>query len=102
MTAARGMGMTRIEAARFSMLMSIPIIAAGGLFSLIKLAGAPDGGAALKDGLIVAGLSFVTAYLAIAFFMKLVSRIGMFPFMIYRVVLGIALLIWIFQSGSPA
>lgn len=100
MTAARSMGMTRVEAARFSMLMSIPVIAVGGLYSLLKLASSNDGGAALTDGLIVAGLSFITAYVAIAFFMKLVSRIGMFPFMVYRVLLGAALLIWIFQSGG--
>jgi undecaprenyl-diphosphatase len=94
------MGMTRVESARFSMLMSIPIIAVGGLFSIVKLADAPAGGAALSDGLIIAAVSFVTAYLAISFFMKLVSRIGMFPFMIYRLLLGGGLLIWLTTSGG--
>lgn len=100
MTAARFMGFTRVEAARFSMLMSLPIIGAGGLFSILKLAGDNTGGASLTDGLLVASLSFVTAYIAIAFFMKLVSRIGMLPFMIYRLLLGSALLIWIWQSSG--
>lgn len=95
MTAARGMGFTRTEAARFSMLMSIPIIAVGGLFSIVKLAGAPDGGASLHNGMLVAVLSFGAAYVAISFFMKLVSRIGMFPFMIYRLLLGAGLLLWL-------
>ena len=100
MTAARMMHMTRVEAARFSMLMSMPIIAAGGAFAMLKLA-LQEGGAAasLQSGLIVAGLSFVTAYLAIAFFMKLISRIGMFPFMLYRVALGIIIIIWVLKSG---
>lgn len=100
MTAARIMGFTRVEAARFSMLMSLPIIGAGGLYSIIKLAGTSEGVVSLTDGLIVAVLSFATAYVAIAFFMKLVSRIGMFPFMIYRLLLGGALLVWWVQSGG--
>lgn len=96
MTAARMMDMTRVEAARFSMLMSLPIIGAGGTYALIKLAKADGGsGASLNSGLIVAALSFVSAYIAIAFFMKLVSRIGMFPFMVYRVCLGLLIIGWL-------
>jgi len=93
MTAARMMSFTRVEAARFSMLMSLPIIAAMGSFALLKLSRGESGGASLSDGLIVAVLSFISAYIAIAFFMKLVSRVGMFPFMIYRVLLGILILL---------
>ncbi len=96
MTAARMMDMTRVEAARFSMLMSLPIIAAGGFYALLKLSKAETGAeASLNAGLIVAALSFVSAYIAIAFFMKLVSRIGMFPFMVYRVLLGLIILGWL-------
>lgn len=93
MTAALKLGFSRIEAARFSMLMSIPIIGVGGLFALYKLQGEGAGLASLTDGLIVAGLSFVTAYASIAIFMKLVEKIGMFPFMLYRVVVGCGLLV---------
>lgn len=92
MTAALKLGFNRIEAARFSMLMSIPIIGVSGLFALYKLQSGGAGIASLTDGLIVAGLSFIAAYAAIAVFMKLVERIGMFPFMIYRVAVGGALL----------
>jgi len=77
------------------MLMSIPIIGVGGLFALLKLIGGEDSSASLSDGLIVAGLSFITAYIAIALFMRWVPRIGMFPFMVYRVVAGLGLLIWV-------
>jgi len=102
MTAARMMNFTRVEAARFSMLMSLPLIGAGGLFAMIKLAREEAaGGATLQQGIIVAFLSFISAYvasayIAIAFFMKLVSRIGMFPFMVYRVLLGILILGFLF------
>lgn len=100
MTAARAMGLTRVESARFSMLMSLPIIGAGGTFAFIELATQPANvgpvHATLSSGLIVAGLSFVVAYLTIALFMKYVPKIGMFPFMVYRLALGGALLLWIF------
>ncbi len=94
MTAARMMSFTRVEAARFSMLMSIPLIGAGGTFALLKLLrGEGVGGASLQSGLVVALLSFISAYIAISFFMKLVSRIGMFPFMVYRVLLGLVIIL---------
>lgn len=94
MTAARMMNFTRVEAARFSMLMSLPIIGAGGTFAMLKLLrGEETGGATLQAGLVVALLSFISAYIAISFFMKLVSRIGMFPFMVYRVLLGLVIII---------
>ncbi len=102
-TAARMMKMTRVEAARFSMLMSIPIIAGGGLFALYKLSQAESGATAtLGAGLTVAAFGFVAAYISIAFFMKLVSRIGMFPFMVYRVVLGVGIILWVLLTGNAS
>jgi undecaprenyl-diphosphatase len=98
MTYGRAIGLTRQEAARFSMLMSLPIIGVGGLFALYSLIGADEAslsGATLTDGLWVAALSFIAAYACIALFMKWISKIGMFPFMLYRLALGGALLTWI-------
>ena len=40
-------------------------------------------------------VSAVTAYLTIVFFIRLLERIGMLPFVIYRLVLGMALLFWL-------
>lgn len=99
MTAGRALGLSREAAARFSMLMSLPIIGAGGLYATLKLMSADAGAqtATLGNGLVVAGLSFVTAYACIALFMKWVGRIGFFPFMVYRLVLGAGLLFWIFN-----
>ena len=100
MTAGRTLGLSREAAARFSMLMSLPIIGAGGLYALLKLMSAETTAhsATLANGLVVAGLSFITAYACIALFMKWVGRIGFFPFMIYRLILGFGLLIWIFAT----
>jgi len=100
MTAARFMGMTRVESARFSMLMSLPIIGAGGLYTLLELSKAQDAGASLSDGLTVAFLSFLAAYACIALFMKWVSKIGFFPFMVYRLLLGAGLLLWVFYGAA--
>lgn len=93
MTAGRALGMTRQEAARFSMLMSIPIIAALGLAAGLELASGEMVGVSLSDGLIVAGLSFVSALVAITALMALVERIGFLPFVLYRVGLAAVLLI---------
>lgn len=93
MTAARALSMTRSEAARFSMLMAVPVIAAFGLLAGIELARGAAPGANLADGLIVAVLSFFAAWAAIAVLMKVVDRIGFLPFVIYRLALA-GLLFW--------
>lgn len=92
MTAARALGYTRPEAARFSMLMSIPtILAAGALLGLDVL----EGGEALGvDALIGAALSFVSALAAIHFLMKWLEGASMTIFVVYRVALGVLLLWW--------
>jgi len=99
MTAGRFLGMTRVESARFSMLMSLPVIGAGGLFAFYNLATEDNPGQFdLMAGLVVAIASFVAAYACIALFMQWVSKIGFFPFMLYRVILGLGLLYWIFAA----
>ena len=100
MTAARGLGYTRSESARFSMLLAIPTILAGGSFAFLKLLKDGGGTASLMDGLIVAGLSLIAAYFAIYVFMKLIERISFFPFMLYRLALGGALLWWLASTGA--
>ena len=92
MTAGRALGLKRSESARFSMLMAVPVIAAFGRVSGLELARGAEAGAGLTDGLIVAGLSFLAAWAAIAILMKLVDRIGFLPFVIYRIALGLGLI----------
>lgn len=93
MTAGRALGFTRSEAARFSMIMAIPVIAALGLLAVIELARGAAPGATLSDGLLVAGLSFAVAWAAIAVLMRVVDQIGFLPFVIYRFALA-AVLVW--------
>ncbi|MGF1693048.1 undecaprenyl-diphosphate phosphatase [Photobacterium kagoshimensis] len=90
MTAALHLGFTREAAARFSFLMSIPIILLAGSYLTLKLvtSGAPIDVSGLGIGLAV---SFVSAYACIHVFLKLVTRLGMLPFVIYRLLLGVGL-----------
>lgn len=94
MTTARWFGFDRTEAARFSMLIGAPILAAGGIYAFYELftADAADGVATLTDGLIVAGLSFVSGIISVALLMELLKRISFLPFVIYRILLAIALI----------
>ncbi|MGL4826658.1 MAG: undecaprenyl-diphosphate phosphatase [Vibrionaceae bacterium] len=90
MTMALYLGYTREAAARFSFLMSIPIILlAGGLLGIeLVQSDLPVDWQALAIGLVV---SFISAYLCIHWFLKLLVKVGMLPFVIYRILLGIVL-----------
>jgi undecaprenyl-diphosphatase len=94
MTAGRALGLGRSEAARFSMLMAIPVIAAFALVAGLDLAQGGNEGASLKDGLIVAALSFLSAWASIAVMMRFVERVGFLPFVIYRLLLA-GLIFWL-------
>ena len=103
MTAARGLGLSRIEAARFGMLCGVPVLLMGGSYAVLKLALSDSGEITvpLSDGLIIAGLSFVSAYVAIWGMMALLHRMSFLPFVIYRILLGIALIAMIpYMSAS--
>jgi len=92
MTAALMLGFKRTEAARFAMLISGPLILAGGLLAFLGLAMGGEAGASLNEGLIVAVLSFVSGYASIWGLMALLERMSFLPFVIYRLLLGAAIL----------
>lgn len=92
MTAALALGFDRVTAARFSFLLSIPVIILSGGYEAIKLLEQPNQ-PWLEVG-VGALLSGVTAYICIALFLKWIERIGMMPFVWYRMALG-AVLLWI-------
>lgn len=97
MTAALYLGFTREAAARFSFLMSIPIIVLAGSYLGLKLvaSGEPIDVSALSIGIAV---SFISAYACIHAFLKLVTRVGMMPFVIYRLVLGFGLIAFLLSK----
>jgi undecaprenyl-diphosphatase len=100
MTAARMLSMGRVESARFSMLMAVPVISAFAMLSVLELINGSAAGASMRDGFIVAALSFLTAWGVIAVLMKLVARIGFLPFVLYRLVLGTGLIVYLVLSAE--
>ena len=87
MTAALALGLTREGAARFSFLLSIPVIVLAGLVQTRKLVTSDVAvdWAGLTIGTVV---SAVSAYLCIRWFLAFLERVGMAPFAIYRFVLA--------------
>ncbi len=92
MTAGLALGLSRDGAARFSFLLSIPIIVLAGGWETLKLVQQP---AATHWGALATGvaLSALSAYLCIHLFLSLINRIGMLPFVIYRLLLGAVLFV---------
>jgi undecaprenyl-diphosphatase len=90
-TAGRLLGFERQDAARFSFLLSAPVIL---LATLYKGAGLVLGDSPVAWGELALGVavSAVVAYASIEFFMRFVSRIGLAPFAIYRLLLAAVIL----------
>ena len=90
MTAALMLGYTREAAARFSFLMSIPVIIAASSLMALELA-TTKVAIVWAPMLIAFVVSFASAWLCIVLFMQVISRMGMWPFVVYRIVLGAGL-----------
>lgn len=90
MTTGLMMGLTRQAAARFSFYLSIPtIVMAGGYKALGLLEQPAFDWTPILWGVLLSALS---AYLCVFLFLKLLDRMGMLPFVLYRLVLGAVLL----------
>jgi undecaprenyl-diphosphatase len=88
--AALGIGLRREAAARFSFLLSVPAVAAAGVFELPKVLHAHDiGVGALAVGLVAAAVS---GYVSIAWLLRFLRARSTMPFVVYRIALGIVLL----------
>jgi undecaprenyl-diphosphatase len=83
-----------ITAAQFSFLIAIPIIILSGGYKALELLADPI--TYWNDIFLGIAVSAISAFICIFYFMKFINRIGMLPFVIYRLVLGGGLLIWIF------
>ncbi|SFH90990.1 undecaprenyl-diphosphate phosphatase [Albimonas pacifica] len=94
-TAARALGYKRPDAARLSMLMSVPTILAAGLLVTKDLLEAGDATLG-TEAVIAAVLSCVAALLALSVMMRMLRTWTLTPFVIYRMILGGALLVWLY------
>lgn len=93
MTAGLFRNLTREAAARFSFLLAVPVMTAAGLAEAVGFAGESASGPvdmrAIVLGLV---LSAVTGFACIHYFLKALTRFGMLPYVVYRLILGAVLL----------
>jgi len=82
-------------AARFSFLLGAPIIFAAGTLKTFNFLSDPTSLIQLSASHLVIGLlvSFVVGYLSIKLLLGIVSRLGLMPFVVYRIILAILILI---------
>jgi undecaprenyl-diphosphatase len=102
-------GMSRASALEFSFFLSMPTMVAATGYDLLKsLVGKTENpiGVAQMDShgwtLLAIGfvVSFVVAYGSVAWFMAYVRRRGFAPFAVYRIIVGIAVLVWASRLGG--
>lgn len=89
-TAGLFLGLEREETARFSFLLSIPVITLAGLSNGYKLIRSAE---PVQWDMMIVGvvISAIIAYLTIGWFLRLLEKVGLIPFVIYRLFLGAAL-----------
>ena len=94
-TAARMLGFERQNAARFSFVLSAPVILLATAYKGWEMISGDEPVAWVQLGVGVA-VSAIVAYLSIDFFMRFVRRIGLMPFAIYRLLLA-AVIVYVFM-----
>jgi len=99
-SAGLAMGYTRETAARYSFLLAIPAVFGSGFYQLWSSWDEPGVGLAATATATV--VSFAIGYVVIAVFLRMISTMSFFPFVIYRVVLGILLLMLLWTGMIPA
>jgi len=90
-TAGRLLGFRRQDAARFSFLLSVPVILLATMLQVVKLV-TGDEPVAWENLAVAALISGIVAYLSIDFFMRFFSVLGLLPFAIYRLLLASVIL----------
>ena len=91
LTMGRALGLNADAAARFSFLLSIPVTAAAGGHGLVQVI-MDDSTVAWRDFLVAAGFAALAGWACITVFLGLLRRVGLLPFVVYRMLLGLALL----------
>lgn len=92
MTAGLLLGLSREGAARFSFLLAVPVTALAGVYEISKLA-MSDERVAWVSFVFGAVLAALTAFACIHYFLKWLTRFGLFPYVVYRLLLGALILV---------
>jgi len=93
-TAGLFLGFNRETAARFSFLMSIPAVAASGLLQFYQATKYIDK-TGFVDLIIATIVSGVVGYLSIEFLLKYLKTKSMFVFIVYRIIVGVAIIVFL-------
>lgn len=88
LTSSRYLGMNRLEASRFSFLLSLPIILASIVFKLPDIISGEATPVSFTNIFIGVFGSFFFGLVTIHYFLKLISKIGLGYFSIYRIIIG--------------
>lgn len=91
-SAARVLGYSRRDGAKLAMLMSIPTIIASGTLLGLDVVSLGDWALA-REALIAAAMAFIAALVALSLMMRLLNTVSFTPYVIYRVILGVVLLV---------
>lgn len=94
----RALGYRRESALRYSFLLAIPAVLGSGTFELLSSFSEPLNAFSAIETLIATITAFVTGYLVISWLMKYIQNKSFLPFVIYRILLGSALLVALSQG----
>ncbi|AIL13082.1 UDP pyrophosphate phosphatase [Candidatus Paracaedimonas acanthamoebae] len=92
MTMARLLGFTRLDSARFAFLLSVPAILGAATLTGYKMQAAGQS-FLTQEMLVGAGISAISGIIAIRFMMIWLKKSSFTPFVVYRLILGIILLV---------
>ena len=99
-TAGRALNYTREDAARFSFLLSVPAVVLSGLFEARKVGEA--GGPAWGPTILATIVAFAVGYAAIAWLLRWLTHHSMLVFAVYRVGLGVIVLLLVYGGHIAA
>ena len=94
MSMAMLLGYSRNQAARFSFLLSVPVIAAASGYKLIQFVNQPTDNWSIF--ILAMFISFLSALLAIRIFLNIIEKLGVVPFVLYRFILSIVIITYYF------
>jgi len=92
-SAGLALGYTRPTAARISFLLAIPAVFGSGLYELVHSLGEPEGAYGYAETAVATVVAFAVGLGVIAFLMRYISTHSFLPFVVYRLLLGTALIV---------
>ena len=101
-TLGRALGYTRTASAEYSFLLAVPAVFASGLFELYKSFDLGAGPYTLGETAVATTIAFVVGYAVIAFLMQYLKRGSFVPFVVYRIALGVLILVLLALGVLPA